>query len=72
MRTFTTDSGWNNCESLTKLHFLSTALTHEQYSFLGEMDITFDTGRRVPKARLYACFFVFLGGAERIAFTFLY
>ena len=66
------DSGMNTCESLTKLHFSSTVLTRKQYSFLGEMDITFDTGRRVPKARLYACFFVFLGGTLRIAFAFLH
>ena len=60
----TTDSGSSNDAPLLVLvgALRSTAVLTTTNSFLGEMDVTFDTGRTVRSARLYACFFVLLAG----------
>lgn len=64
-RSSTTDSGSSNdlllAECLLVLRS-AAVLTLTTNSFLGEMDVTFDTGRTVRSAKLYACFFVLLAG----------
>ena len=65
-RSSTTDSGSSNdCDLLAECLLVlrsAAVLTLTTNSFLGKMDVTFDTGRTVRSAKLYACFFVLLAG----------